>query len=122
MSGLSRGTRRCAGGGFFALAVLRPELSYTAERDAIIAAYRATVARYERAGHPPCALCGGPAAEAAYFVLLVENARPVGREPLPLRWEASAACFRCDARPDDELLQAWLERSGYEPEGCAAQH
>jgi hypothetical protein len=45
-----------------------------------------------REGRPPCALCGAPA--AAYFVLLIESARPIGREPLC--WEASAACFRCD--------------------------
>jgi hypothetical protein len=50
-------------------------------------------------------------AEAAYFLLVTERAPPIGRELLPLRWEASAACFRCDARPDDELLAEWLERN-----------
>jgi hypothetical protein len=99
------------------LAILRPELPYTGNHDGVIAAYRATLARYEREGHPPCALCGAPAAQAAYFVLLIEALN--GPELWPLRWKASTACFRCDARSDDELLAAWLERNCYERKGAS---
>ena len=99
------------------LAILRPELPYTGNHDGVIAAYRATLARYEREGHPPCALCGAPAAQAANFVLLIEALN--GPELWPLRWKASTACS--GAMPG-RMTSCWPHGSNETATSARARH